>query len=283
MQAWADLYQFQAVVETDELSVFQCSRPARGCLSYLIISRGKAIVIDPLRHTDRYTDFAKKHNCHINLILDTHGHADHISGGAVLAEATGAPYYLHPYDAIHPIDVLAGKFAFEYLCDDQQFTVGLAKLRAIHIPGHTLGNMAFLLTDNYLFSGDSIFLSSIARPDLGGRAETWAPLHYHSLRRLMELPDSTLILPGHFSTHREANENGRYAASLGELKQKNEGLIMAQKDEQAFLDHIMNSLPRFMPQYIEIKRVNAGLTTIDSSDPAQLELGRNVCALAKSG
>ena len=72
-------------------------------------------------------------------------------------------------------------------------------MKTLHIPGHTLGNVAYLVDDRYLFTGDSIFIESIARPDLGGKGDTWAPLHYHSLRRLLELPDDTVVLPAHFS------------------------------------------------------------------------------------
>ncbi len=282
IQAWGNFYQVKPIVESKELSIYQISRPARGCLSYVIASQGQAAVIDPLRHIEHYLDLAREKNLSIRYVFDTHGHADHISGGRVLADKIGAAYYLHPYDAIHPLDVLPARLEFEFLRDGQEFAVGEATIRVLHIPGHTLGNIAYLVNNRYLFTGDSIFIESVARPDLGGRGETWAPLHYRALVRLLQLPDSTVVLPGHFSQMREANAEGLFAATLGELKRHNEGLQMIQQGEKAFVAYMLSSLPTFPPQYIEIKRVNAGLVSPDEEKASELELGKNICALAQA-
>ncbi len=282
MKAWGDFYQIKSVVESPALSIYQISRPARGCLSYVIASQGEAAIVDPLRHIEHYLDFVKEKKLSIKLVLDTHGHADHISGGRALADRVNAPYYLHPYDAIHPIDVLPAKLSFEFLRDGQEFSIGSAKIKTIHIPGHTLGNVVYLVNEKYLLTGDSIFIESVARPDLGGRGETWAPLHYRSLERLLKLSDSTVILPGHFSQPKEANAQGLFMATLGELKAQNEGLQMVQRGEKAFVDYMLSSLPTFPPQYVDIKRVNAGLLNPDEEKASELELGKNICALAQA-
>ncbi len=281
MRAWGDFYEIKPVAAGEKLGVYQVSRPARGCLSYIVASDGVALFIDPLRHVEHYLDFACDSDLQIELLLDTHGHADHISSGAELAKRLERPYYLHPYDAIHPIDVLPAVIEFEYLYDGLEFTVGSAHIRTIHVPGHTLGNVVFLLDDKYLFTGDSIFINSIARPDLGGRAETWAPIHYRSLSRLLELPDEVVVLPGHSSSPREATESGLFQATLGELKQRNEGLLMAQRSEAEFCEYIVESLPEFPKQYIDIKRVNTGLLEVDEEEASELELGKNICALVQ--
>lgn len=280
-KAWGDHYHVKAVAEGDA-DIFQISRPARGCLSYLVASDGKAVVIDPLRHTQHYLSLAQERGCEIVLILDTHGHADHISGGPLLAAELGVPYHLHPYDGIHPIDVLPAEIGYEYLSDGKRFEVAGKVLETIHIPGHTLGNVAFLWDGKYLFTGDSIFIESIARPDLGGHGDTWAPLHFASLRRLLELPDSTLVLPAHFSGLAEAGDRGMFAESLGQLARSNEGLQMVQKSEPEFVEYILASLPRFPEEYVEIKRVNAGLASAGESKASELELGKNICALAQA-
>lgn len=282
MRAWGNFYEMNPVTERRELSVYQVGRPARGCLSYIIVSDGQAAVIDPLRHIETYLDIARVKGFQIERVIDTHGHADHISGGPALAGRLNRPYYLHPYDGIHPIDVLPARIPFEYLRDGQPLSVGKARIHALHIPGHTLGNMACLLNEVYLFTGDSIFINSIARPDLGGRGETWAGLHYHSLRRLLDLPDTTVVLPGHFSSPREVNADGLFIASLGELREKNEGLRIVQESEDAFVRYLLQSLPQFPPQYVEIKRVNGGLLVVDEEKASELELGKNVCALAQA-
>jgi glyoxylase-like metal-dependent hydrolase (beta-lactamase superfamily II) len=281
-QAWGDHYHATAVVESEELAVYQIARPARGCLSYAVASAGRALLIDPLRHVEHYLTLAEEKGLEIELILDTHAHADHISGGPELAERLGVPYYLHPYDGIHPIDVLPAEISYDYLTDGQEFSIGSARIRALHIPGHTLGNVAYLLDDRYLFTGDSIFIESIARPDLGGRGDTWAPLHYNSLRRLMELSDEMLVLPAHFSSLNEGNPGGLYSAPLGELKRQNEGLVEAQKSEEEFVGYILGSLPKFPEEYVEIKRVNAGLIRVSEGKASELELGKNICALAQA-
>jgi glyoxylase-like metal-dependent hydrolase (beta-lactamase superfamily II) len=280
--AWGDHYHTRAVVETAELGVYQVSRPARGCLSYMVVSAGKAVLIDPLRHTDVYVSVAAEKGASIELVLDTHGHADHISGGPSLAEEFNVPYYLHPYDGIHPIDVMPARIDYRYLKDNQEFEVGDAHLKTFHIPGHTLGNVAYLLDDQYLFTGDSIFIESIARPDLGGRGDAWAPLHYTSLRRLLELPEDTVVLPAHFSGLAEAGDDGLFTSTLGELRASNEGLIMAQKSEEEFVDYILASLPKFPEEYVEIKRVNAGLVEAGEAKASELELGKNICALSQA-
>jgi len=281
MKAWGEHYATRALVDGPDLAIYQVSRPARGCLSYIVASAGKAIVIDPLRHLDPYLNLTRDAGLTIEAVFDTHGHADHISGGLALAARTGARYYLHPYDAVHPIDVLPATIPYEFICDNQIFAVGRHELKALHIPGHTLGLVAFLLDDRYLFAGDSIFLRSIARPDLGGKAETWAPLHGRSLRRLLCLPGGITVLPGHFSSLDEADETGRFAASLDDLKQRNNDLVVLQRQtEEGFVRFLLESLPKFIPEYVEIKRVNAGLSTPVEEDAAILELGKNDCALA---
>jgi glyoxylase-like metal-dependent hydrolase (beta-lactamase superfamily II) len=281
-EAWGNHYTVRPVVEGEDLAIYQVSRPARGCLSYVVASQGQAAVVDPLRHVDHYLELARDRGLEIRLVLDTHGHADHISGGPALAEATGAPYYLHPYDGIHPIDVLPARLDFNYLRDGQQFEIGRHELTTVHIPGHTLGNTAFVLDGRFVFTGDSIFIESISRPDLGGHGDTWAPLHYASLRRLLELRDEALVLPGHFAGMAEEGEDGLFAASLGELRQRNDGLAMAAGDEEEFVAHILASLPKFPDEYVEIKRVNAGLVEVGEAKASELELGKNICALSQA-
>ena len=170
---------------------------------------------------------------------------------------------------------------YECIRDNQVFPVGRHALTALHIPGHTLGLVAFRLDDRYLFTGDSIFLRSIARPDLGGKADTWASLHGRSLRRLLGLPGGITVLPGHFSSLAEADGTGRFAAPLDDLKQRNDGLVVLQREsEERFVRYLLESLPKYLPEYVAIKRVNAGLVAAAEDDAGALELGKNVCALS---
>ncbi len=181
------------------------------------------------------------------------------------------------------MDVVPATIPYESIRDGQVFPVGLHQLEVLHIPGHTLGLVALRLGDRYLFAGDSIFLRSIARPDLGGKADSWAPLHGRSLRRLLELPGQMTVLPGHFSSLDEVNEAGIFSASLDDLKRLNYGLLLLQSDtEDEFVRYLLDSLPRFVPEYMDIKRVNAGLLKPAEEDAWALELGKNACALSQT-
>lgn len=282
MRAWGEHYSARAVIETSDFTIYQVARPARGCLSYVLASEGEAIVIDPLRRSAPYRNLAQDKRLTIRHVIDTHAHADHISGGRSLASETGSEYHLHSYDAIHPVDMVPATIAYRPIFDGEIFAVGSQQVEAMHIPGHTLGLVALRLGDEYLFAGDSIFLRSVARPDLGGKAEAWAPLHARSLHRLMNLPDTIVILPGHFTSLDEAPAPGHiFAEPLAEIKRRNEGLMALEREsEDGFVRYLLSHLPDPVPEYNEIKRVNTGLSSPDEETAWSLELGKNVCAIS---
>lgn len=283
MAAWGDHYETHAVEDTPRLTILQISRPARGCLSYLLASGGEAMVVDAARHIDVYTRIAAKRGWCITTVFDTHLQADHLSGGVALATAAGADYWLHPYDSIDLDDLLPATFSFHRLDDDARFTLGEVNVSTMHLPGHTLGMTNLLVDQRFLLSGDALFINSIGRPDLGGHAKTWAPLLYHSLQRLLTLPDKTIVLPAHFSHIHEADVQGCYRATIGALRGHNEGLLMLEQGLPAFTGYIMKSLPQHPKSYDDIRRVNTGLLHVDEAKASELELGRNQCALSHSG
>ncbi|MGQ0722809.1 MAG: MBL fold metallo-hydrolase [Candidatus Eiseniibacteriota bacterium] len=281
MEAWCGYYEVRPAVEDGAVTIWQVVRPARGCLSYVLASGGRGLVVDPARHVQQYVDLADDAGFEIDAVVDTHGHADHISGGPALAEELGVPYWLHPYDGIHPLDVLPARVSYRCLAGGAEFALGDETVRVLWIPGHTLGNTALHVGRRWLLSGDSIFVRSIARPDLGGKAEAWAPLHFDSLAALLELPAETVVLPGHFSARAEADERGVFAAALGTLREANEGLHVVGQGRERFIEYILGSLPTFPPEYVDIKRVNAGLIHPDEDRARELETGKNLCALAR--
>lgn len=282
--SWGNLYDVRDIVADAAGRIVQIARPARGDLSFMVISDGQAAIIDPLRHIDYYLDTAKAAGASVTHIFDTHVHADHISGGDALAQATGAPYYVHAYDAIHPIDMLPAQISYQHVEDGQEFTVGQYTVKVIWFPGHTLGQVNYLATapdgKSYLFTGDGIFLRSFGRPDLGGRGEAWTPMLYESIyeRLPRHINDSTVILPAHFSTLDEDDGQGRFAAPYGQVRQDNDALVPRSREE--FATYVLGNLPVFPPQYVEIKRVNIGLVHPDEEQASELELGKNICALS---
>ncbi|MDX1688297.1 MAG: MBL fold metallo-hydrolase [Candidatus Promineifilaceae bacterium] len=287
--SWGNLYDVRDVVDEPFGRIVQVARPARGDLSFVVVSDGQAAIVDPLRHIDHYLNVVDAAGARVTHIFDTHAHADHISGGPALHQATGAPYYMHPYDAIHPLDMLPGAIDYAYLQDGQTFQVGQFTARVIWFPGHTLGQVNYLLSapsgQRYLFSGDGIFLRSFGRPDLGGQAEAWTPILYESLYERLppHLDGETVILPAHFSTLDEGTEHGTFAAGTfaapyAQVKEQNRGLRPRSLEE--FTEYVLGNLPAFPDEYVEIKRVNAGLVQPTEEEAEELELGKNICALA---
>lgn len=282
--SWGNLYDGRDAVNTEHGRIIQIARPARGDLSFVVVSNGAAAIIDPLRHIEHYQQVLADADATLTHIFDTHAHADHISGGPALQAATGAPYFLHPYDAIHPLDMLPAQMPYTYLNDGDTFTVGAYTVKVIWFPGHTLGQVNYLFTDpdgrSYLFSGDGIFLRSFGRPDLGGKGEAWTPILYESLftRLPQHVNDDTLILPAHFAHLDEGDANGIFAQPYSEVKAHNDALQPRTLTE--FTDYVLANLPTFPKEYIEIKRVNAGLVHPDEEAASELELGKNICALA---
>lgn len=279
MIAWGNLYVTHLITESESCQIIQIDRPARGCLSYLLISHGEAAVIDPGRHIQFYQQLISSKKAKLKAVFDTHAHADHISGGAALAESEKVPYFLHPYDAIHPFDMLPAKTHYEMLEEGFTFKIGELILKVLHVPGHTLGEVCFLVQD-YLFSGDSLFLQSFGRPDLGGQGKAWAPLVYTSLFETIrkKIPGTTLVLPGHYASAGEANESGAFAMRLDDLFKLNRDL---QVSKEAFIQYVLDHLPTFPSQYLQIKRVNLHLASPTEQEAEELELGKNLCALSK--
>ena len=282
LRAWRSFFVTGTVLENQSGAIYQITRPGRGDLSYAVVSDGEAILIDPMRNTEVYLDLLAEKGAELIAIFDSHNHADRISGGRFLAEETGAPYYKHPYDAIHLVDRLPMQVPYQFLKDGDIFTIGQFQLRVIWFPGHTLGMTNFLLTtpakDRFLFSGDGIFIQSIGRPDLMGKGEPWAEILYESLHTRLEqfvTPD-TLVLPAHFTLFRERNSDGLYAATYAHLQQTNPMLRPMQ--EQEFIQYVLQDVPVAPDEYLEILRINHALMEVDDERATELEAGKNLCS-----
>jgi glyoxylase-like metal-dependent hydrolase (beta-lactamase superfamily II)/rhodanese-related sulfurtransferase len=282
--SWGNFYDVRNVVEADWGKIVQVARPARGDLSFVIVANGEAAIVDPLRHVAHYDNVIAEAGAKLIQIFDTHAHADHISGGPELAATHGANYYLHPYDAIHPVDMLPATLAYTPIQDKDRFVLGEGEVEVIWFPGHTLGQVNYLFTAPdgvpYLFTGDGVFLRSFGRPDLGGKGEAWTPILHESLfsRLPNRVGNDAWVLPAHFSVLDEAGENGVFTATYGQLKQSNDALRPQPLAE--FSAWVLANLPYFPPEYVEIKRVNAGLVNPNEEAASELELGKNICALS---
>lgn len=278
MLEWSQFYHAVPVVEEADMKIIQVNRLAKGCLSYMVISNGKAMVVDPGRHYENYLHIAEQENVQITHIMDTHLHADHISGAPELAKKTGASYHISRSE-MQGSEVIP----YQALEDEQSFQVGdvNVKVMAIPTPGHTPGSVSFLVQDRYLLSGDTIFVGGLGRPDLGGKAREWAQSLYDTVFTHIEsMDDATLVLPTHYADLREVNEQGVVGAYLGDIREKNE--VMRTKDRAQFTEMVAGSSGATPPNYEEILKINRGDVEVPLDVATELEIGPNRCAIHHS-
>lgn len=267
MIAWNSVYDV-AQVPSRAAEVRQLRRVGKGCVGYIIASNGKAIAIDATLDVDAYLEAAGSLGARIVTVLDTHAHADHASGGRRLAAATGARY-------LAPEEV--GAAASAHVRDGDVLKVGDASLRVLATPGHTPGSVTYLL-DDLALTGDTLFVESVGRPDLGqdprpNASVLWRTLH----ERILTLPADTRVLPGHFGEAIDIQPKRPIAGSLGDLRKRLPALSMP---EGEFVEWVArNALPK--PGNFEtIKRYNRALVNADEDDLKELEAGPNRCAVA---
>ena len=270
MNSWGRVHREYAVPGVD--GVVQIVRPGTGCVSYLAHDGDEAVVVDPTQYVDRYLNAAEERGLEIVGVADTHAHADHVSGARRLAGELDVPYYLHGEDA----GELDGVTEIE---GGDEITVGDRALDVLFTPGHTPGSVSFRFGDA-LLSGDTLFLRSVGRPDLEDSSEDAvreaASLLFDSLDELTDLPDGTVVLPGHFSDE----EIRPLATELGELRAETTNELLsyvADGDEDAFVGTIVESLSDEPANYNEIKQINWGKEQ-PGGDVESLELGPNNCA-----
>lgn len=279
MSAWGDLVLPRTLPVPASLDRFlQFDRLAKGALGYLLVSDGEALVVDSPRVTDAYQDAARDAGARIIGVADTHVHADYISGGPALAEALAVPYYLHPADAVYPYDGRPGTVRFTPVADGDTISVGRCRLLARHTPGHTEGSLSFVIDAAAVLTGDFLFVESLGRPDLAGRAEEWTGLLWQSLERTRrEWPDDMMIYPGHYASESERRVGRAIGDRLGHMRSTNQALAMT--DQAAFRELVLARQASSPEQYRTIKAVNVGLLQVDEAGAATLDVGRNECAL----
>ena len=242
-----------------------------GCLSqgaYYIESNGDAAIIDPLREVAPYIEKAKKNKAAIKYIFETHFHADFVSGHVTLAKETGAKIVYGP-EAKTIYDSLIAK-------DHQVFKIGNITLTVLHTPGHTMESTTYLLRDQNekeiaIFSGDTLFLGDVGRPDLAQKAtnisqEELAGILYESLwEKIMPLPDDVLIYPAHGAGSAcGKNLSKETVGTLGEQKRINYALREDMTKEEFISEVTKDLLPA--PQYfpLNVKMNMEGYEHIDT-------------------
>jgi len=256
--------------------IWQVNRRGKGCLSYVVRSGGEAIVVDPSRDVQWYEGFARRLEARIVRVLDTHVHADHLSGGPALASRSGAPYFVmagEGFELRQPVEPLA---------DGQELRLGgeagvTVQVRIMTTPGHTPGSCSYLIGRRHLLTGDTLFVKSVGRPDLGGHVVEWGRALFRTLREgLAQLPEDTVVLPAHFAGPDEIGPDAVVAAPLAVLRRVVPELQIA--DEEVFVAAMRAALRSPPAAYAEIIRANLGLVAVEPDKATEWDLGKNQCA-----
>ena len=270
MKAWSLAWNSADVpLATSNAQVIQLRRTGKGCLSYLIGAGEEALVLDASLPSEIYLRLAQQRGWRITTVIDTHIHADHLSRSRPLAGTTGATLYL-------PENRRAT--AFTPVRDGDVLTIGEAHLEVLATPGHTEESVSYMLDEQVLFTGDTLFLDGVGRPDLEANPEEAgqrARMLYHSLQRLQALPDDVLVLPGH-AAEPIPFDGVPLAATLKEVQER---VTRLRQTETAFVDSLLAHLPPTPPNHSRIVALNeeAGWAEGDVTD---LEAGANRCAVS---
>ncbi len=228
-----------------------------GCAAYLVGCGGAGLgaVIDPHEGTgDKFIAFAAENGIKIDHVIDTHVHADHVSDGPALAAKVGASYCLHK--------TAAAITKFKALNDGDEVKLGNLILKVLHTPGHTPESISLVGYDNhrstepwFTFTGDTLFVGSVGRPDLPGNTRQRASELFDSLhQKIMVLPDHTEVYPGHFAGSRCGVEiSGKPSSTIGFERRFNTRLSLA-RDEFIEQVSIVPPKPRCMAEILAANR-----------------------------
>jgi glyoxylase-like metal-dependent hydrolase (beta-lactamase superfamily II) len=270
MAGWSRIHRSAEVPVDLDGTLVQVARPGKGCLSHVLVSDSEAAVFDPSQFVEEYERVLDEYGADLVGVLDTHGHADHVSGGRELADRHDVPYYLHAADALG--------FDATPLADGDTVTVGDVEIDVIHTPGHSEGGVTFAVADEALLTGDTLFHESVGRVELGvvagledAAVEENAATLYESLQRLRAYPDDTQVLPA----HDPGSPDPPVTATLGEVEERNDDL---RKDRDAFVASLASDIPDHPPNFERVKRFNVGREAVPEDERAELEVGPNRCA-----
>jgi len=273
MEAWGNLHVPVRVDGADSrFELWQINRYGKGCLSYVICAGREAVVVDASRHLAVYEATLGERGTRLVQALDTHIHADHLSGGAELARRAGARYY-----------VAAGE-GFELRKTVQPLTGGTAvEIQPIATPGHTPGSTCYLIDGRWLLSGDTIFVNGIGRPDLGGHVEAWARALYATLHRgpLGALADDVVVLPAHFASPDELDRDGVVQRRLGDIRTTSPEWALP--TETAFVEAMRRAVKPPPEVYQQIIAANLSAASVPEDRASEWELGKNQCAASMAG
>lgn len=271
MIAWSLAWNTAEILLDDSSAqIIQVRRTGKGCLSYVVGTDEEAFVIDASLDPQVYLDLASSHGWQITSVFDTHVHADHLSRSRLLAERSGAMLFLPDQHRV--------SFPFTAIRDGNTLTTPRMMLTALQTPGHTAESTCYLLNNQVLLTGDTLFPTGVGRPDLDANMEqayARAETLYHSLHKLLALPAETLVLAGHTSIP-VPFDGIPLVTTLGNI---DEQVRLLHATRTAFVQTILARIPPTPPNYQRIVTLNEqGL--FPESDVTTLEAGANRCAIS---
>jgi glyoxylase-like metal-dependent hydrolase (beta-lactamase superfamily II)/rhodanese-related sulfurtransferase len=242
-----------------------------GCASYLIASRQshEAAIVDPSLDTQEYEALLRERDFRLRYVIDTHIHADHVSGARQLLARHGAELCLHEAARV--------TYPFRPLKDREELALGQLRLRVLHTPGHRAELISILIVNpprspepSMVLTGDSLLVGDVGRPDFGGGD---AAAQYESLMRLLRLPDWVAVFPGHFEGPCGKGMCGRPSTTIGFERLYNP---LARLDRKGFISTLLDGVPARPLNMTAIEATNRGLADMPwamlTATPAVREL-----------
>lgn len=271
---WSEVYEKRQIPTNGDMKLYQYIRPSSGCLGYMLVSKGEAVVIDPLKqYTDTYIEDAREQDTEIKYIIDTHIHADHVSGFKKLGRNTDATKIMYKNSKERGVD-----HSFKQVSDGDNIKFGNYSIEVLNTPGHTTDMTSYYVND-ILFTGDSLFLNSIARPDLEDpdQMEDMTISLFNSITDIIELPEDTIIAPAHkFTYNPPLNDlNKTYTDYISNI---NDRLNLSEYIQDEFVEYIGTDMPPRPSNYAKIIDINKGIKHVSESKEYELELGPNNCS-----
>ncbi|WP_430897834.1 MULTISPECIES: MBL fold metallo-hydrolase [unclassified Paraflavitalea] len=269
MKGWSLAWN-TAELAFDKFKIIQFRRTGKGCLSYMIISKNEAMVIDASLNIEAYEKYLLSEKAVLKYLAETHIHADHLSRSKQLAELHNAPFYL-------PIP---NKAAFKHtaLKDGDKIQLGKIIIEIISTPGHTAESTSYLIGNKILLTGDTLFINGVGRPDLKANNEEAihkSKLLYNTLQKLLTLDENITVLPAHTSQPVDF-DNKPIQTTIGSIRQN---VAILQLNEEEFIKTIQQRIPPTPANYLAIveKNIKGDFSDIN---PVDLEAGANRCAIS---
>ncbi|AFZ72382.1 MBL fold metallo-hydrolase [Natronobacterium gregoryi] len=280
MKAWSGVYDHAQIDVDGDVRIVQVQRRAKGCLGYVVGCErtGEAVVVDPTADTDEYVVAAEEADLSIVGVVDTHVHADHVSGGRELADDLEVPYYLGELAADRDVEL-----EFTPLERNEVLEVGERECKSLYAPGHTSDMINLLVDDQALLTADTLHADSTGRTELEfseDAGQEGAEMLYETIHRtILTEPESVVVLPGHVTVTAE----GEFShGSPGEpitttIRAARTGIDLLSLEREDFVDRMADAGEK-PANYEKIIDRNRGDLKIVPEERVELEMGPNNCS-----